>query len=337
MKLSELITAIGASSAQEISSVEISRVASPEGADAESVVFVSDVKYLDSVLNCAAPAVLVKKGMSVPGKIAVECADPYLAYAKAARLFEDRTPVFGVGVHASAIVDATAIVDPTVSIGPGSVVGAHVRIGSGCEIGARVVIEPGVCIGSDCRIDSGAVVRHKAVIGNRVIIQSGTIIGSEGFANAMDKGTWVRIPCFGTVVIEDDVEIGANTTIDRGNFEPTRICQGARLDNLIQIAHNVVVGPSAAIAAQVGIAGSTTVGRNAILAGQAGITGHIEIGDGAFVAAQAGVSKDVPANAKITGTPARPFMEQRRIDAALSDLPQLRRDVMQLVKTESDT
>jgi len=163
-----------------------------------------------------------------------------------------------------------------------------------------------------------------------VIIQSGAVIGSEGFGNARENNRYLRIPCFGTVVIEDDVEIGAGTTIDRGNFEPTVIRRGAKLDNLIHIAHNVTIGADTAIAAQTGIAGSTAIGDRVIIAGQAGLTGHIEVGDDAFIAAKAGVAKSVKPGEKITGYPARDIMTIRRIEACQTKLPEVLKEVRRL-------
>ena len=333
MKITKIASLLGTNLPAGCADREISCIASPEGAGVNSITFISDAKYLESVRNCLAPVVIVKPGMVIEGKICLEVADPYLGYARGALAFEDRAPVWGNGISSRALVDGTADLAASVSVGPGAVIGRDVVIGENTEIAAGVIIEPGTVIGNDCRIDSNATIRKGCRIGSRVIIQSNTVIGSEGFANAMDGRRFVRIPCFGNVVIEDDVEIGACVTIDRGNFEPTIIRKGARIDNLVQVAHNVQVGENAALAAQVGIAGSTKIGSSAILAGQAGITGHITIGDGAFIAAKAGVSKDVPPMTKMTGYPAREFMTMRRIDAAQSDLPQMRRDVMELKKT----
>jgi UDP-3-O-[3-hydroxymyristoyl] glucosamine N-acyltransferase len=194
-------------------------------------------------------------------------------------------------------------------------------------------MEKGASTGADCRIDSGAVLRRNVRIGNRVIIQSGAVVGSEGFGNAMAPEGWVRIPCFGTVVIEDDAEIGANVTIDRGNFAPTVIGRGARIDNLVQIAHNVEIGAHTAMAAQVGISGSTRVGSRVMIGGQAGFVGHITIGDGAFVGAQAGVRSSVNPGAKVSGYPARDLTAMHRIDVALERLPDALKELRRLRKT----
>jgi UDP-3-O-[3-hydroxymyristoyl] glucosamine N-acyltransferase len=168
-------------------------------------------------------------------------------------------------------------------------------------------------------------------MGNHVIVQSGAVVGSEGFGNAVDaEGAFVRIPCFGNVVIEDDVEIGANTTIDRGNFASTILHRGVKIDNLVHIAHNVIIGEHSALAAQAGISGSTRLGRRVMVGGQAGFVGHITIGDRTFVGAQAGVSKGTEAGAKITGYPARDIAKMRRIDASLAQLPQMVKELRKL-------
>lgn len=311
---------------------EIENLSSPAQSVENSVVFLSDQKYSDAVLNCKAKYVLIKKGVSLPGKICLEVDDPYVGYARVAQLFEDNNPLFGSGIHPSAIVDPTASIDPTVSIGPYCVIGANVIIKAASQIDAKCVVEKGVQIGVNCRVHSGVIIRRHSTIGDRVIIQSGAIIGSEGFGNALEKGKFIRIPCFGNVIIEDDAEIGANVTIDRGNFEPTRIGKGVKIDNLVHIAHNVVIGENSALAAQVGISGSTKIGKSVIIGGQAGFVGHIEIGDNTFVGAQSGVSKGTEPGSKITGYPARDFMTQRRIDAAQSELPNLLKEIKKLHK-----
>ncbi|GBU20780.1 UDP-3-O-(3-hydroxymyristoyl)glucosamine N-acyltransferase [Fibrobacteres bacterium R8-0-B4] len=330
MKLSEIAAHIGAALSGG-RDAEVAGITSPESATAEHITFVSDSKYADQAKACAAVAVIVKKGAAFPEKVCLEVDDPYIGYALTAQLFEDVTPLFGEGVHPSAIVDKTAIIDKTASVGPGTVIGADVQIGAKCRIGANCVIERGVSVGESTRIDSGAIIRYGAKIGSRVIIQSGAVLGSDGFGNARGKdGVFVRIPCFGNVVVEDDADIGAGTTIDRGNFEPTVIGKGVKLDNLIHIAHNVTIGENTAIAAQTGISGSTKVGKRVIIAGQVGFVGHINIGDDSFIGAKAGVSKDVDPGANITGYPARDFMTMRRIEASSSRLPDLLKEFKKL-------
>ncbi len=308
----------------------IKTIASPESADKDDIVFLADSRFRAAVEASRAEFVIVKRGERIRNKTCLEVDDPYVGYAKVAQLFEDRSPVFNEGISEDAVIDPTAKIDKTVSVGPGTVIGANVIIGQYCRIGACCVIEKQCTIGDHCRIDSGAVVRYGTVIGNRVIIQSGAIIGSDGFGNARENGKFIRIPAFGNVVIHDDAEIGANTTIDRGNFSATIIGKGVKLDNLIHVAHNVIIDEHTAIAAQTGISGSTRIGKRVLIGGQAGFVGHIEIGDDSFIGAKAGVSKSVEAGAKITGYPARDLMTMRRIEASLQELPRLLKEIKEL-------
>jgi len=331
MKLSAIAAHIDAALPNGCGDAEVAGITSPESATGGHITFVSDAKYADQAKACVAAAVIVKKGAAFPEKVCLEVDDPYVGYAAVAQLFEDVAPLFGEGIHPAAIVDKTAIIDKTASVGPGTVIGANARIGASCRIGANCVLERGVSVGEFTRIDSGAVIRYGTQIGSRVIIQSGAVLGSDGFGNARRKdGVFVRIPCFGNVVVEDDADIGAGTTIDRGNFEPTVIGKGVKLDNLVHIAHNVALGENTAIAAQTGISGSTKVGKRVIIAGQAGFVGHISIGDDSFVGAKAGVSKDVAPGANVTGYPARDLMTMRRIEASSSRLPDLLKEVKKL-------
>ncbi len=332
MKLSEIALLLNCSVPDEVAGKEITGITSVDQADDTSITFLSDAKIKDVAASSNATVIIVKKGTLINGKINLEVDDPYLGYAKVAQLFEDTTPLFEGPVHPSAIVDPSSRIDPSVFIGPGSVVGKECLIGENTIVGARCVIENNSRIGSDCRIDSGVIIRRDTIIGNRVIIQSGAVIGSEGFGNAMENGKFVRIPCFGNVVIEDEAEIGANVTVDRGNFKPTIIRRGARIDNLVQVAHNVEVGEDSAIAGQAGISGSTRIGKGVLIAGQAGLVGHIEIGDGAFIGAKAGVSKSVKPGEKVTGYPARDLMKMRRIEAAQLYLPEMKRELRKIRK-----
>jgi UDP-3-O-[3-hydroxymyristoyl] glucosamine N-acyltransferase len=309
---------------------EIISVSSFKNANETSITFLSDKKFKKQVEQCQAMAVIVKKGETVLNKINLEVDDPYLGYALVSQLFEDKRPVFGSAIHSSAIIDPDIILHESLSVGPGSVIGAKCSIGSNTVISANCVVENNVSIGNDCRIDSGVIIRNNCVIGDRVIIQSGTVIGSEGFGNARDGQIFVRIPCFGTVIIEDDVEIGANVTIDRGNFEPTIVHRGVKIDNLVQIAHNVEIFEHTAIAAQAGISGSTKIGKSVLVGGKAGFVGHIEVGDGACIGAQAGVSKSVRSGQTVTGSPARDLMSIRRMEAIQHRLPEIKKELKRL-------
>jgi len=331
--LAEIAKIIGSVAPSGAAELVISGIKSPQHATETDVTFLSSAEYRTQVTESKCAAVMVKHGCSIDGKVCLETADPYVAYAKVANLFEDRSPLFNDGVSPHAVIDDSALIDKSVSIGPGTVIGPDVQIGKNTRIGARCVIEKNSRIGDGCRIDSGAVIRWGTVIGSRVVVQANAVVGSDGFGNAREKdGSWVRIPGFGNVVIGDDVEVGAGTTIDRGNFEPTVISNGVKLDNLIHVAHNVEIGDNTAIAAQTGISGSTKIGKRVIIGGQVGFVGHIEIGDDTFIGAKAGVSKSVEPASKITGVPARDLMTMRRIEAAEAYLPALLKDVKQIKK-----
>jgi UDP-3-O-[3-hydroxymyristoyl] glucosamine N-acyltransferase len=309
---------------------EITGIASPAGAKESEITFLSQKGYRAAVEASSCAAVIVRRGEAVAGKTCLETDDPYVGYARIAQVFEDRRPLWNEGVAATATIDKSAKIGPGTSVGPQTVIGGGVTVGSSCSIGAHCVIERGVRIGDSCRIDSGVVVRWNSVIGSRCIIQSCTVVGSDGFGNAREKGAFIRIPCFGNVVIEDDVEIGAGSMVDRGNFESTVIRRGARIDNLVHVAHNVAIGQDTAIAAQTGISGSTRIGNRVLIGGQAGFVGHLEIGDDSFVGAKAGVSKDIKPGEQVTGYPARDIMTLRRIEAAQGSLPEMRRELKRL-------
>ena len=332
MELERIAQALGCRLDSRHRGMIIERIADPQDADATAITFISDPKYLPLAEQSKARVVIVAKGKLLSGKICLEVDDPYAGFAKVAQLFEDRSPLFDGPVHPTAAVHPSAAVHETAFVGPYSVVGKKCRIGKGTVVGAHCVIENGTVVGEGCRIDSGAVIRRQCTIGNRVIIQSGAVIGGEGFGNAREAGQWLRIPSFGTVIIEDDAEIGACTTVDRGTFGPTVIGKGVKLDNLIMVAHNVAIGEHTAIAAQAGISGSTHIGKRVIVGGQVGFAGHLSIGDDAFIGAQSGVGKDFEKGARISGAPARDFMTLRRAEAAQMRLPELLKEVKRLRK-----
>jgi UDP-3-O-[3-hydroxymyristoyl] glucosamine N-acyltransferase len=332
VKLSAIARLLGTTLLPGVADREITGIASPQLADERHVTFLAKKDFYAAVAASRCAAVIVRKGDAVPGKVCLETNDPYVGYAKVAQAFEDISPVWNGGIAATAFVDPTATVPASSSVGPFTAIGANVKIGEQCRVAAHCVVEKGSVIGDHCRIDSGVVIRYKTSIGSRVTVQSGAVIGSDGFGNAREDDKFIRIPCFGNVIIEDDVDIGACTTIDRGNFEPTVIKRGAKLDNLIHVAHNVVIGNDTAIAAQTGISGSTRIGSRVIIGGQAGFVGHIEIGDDTFVGAKSGVSKGTKQGEKITGYPARNFMTMRRIEASQAQLPELIREIRKLRK-----
>jgi len=255
--------------------------------------------------------------------------DPYLAYAKVSALFASNVWV-ATGISPRALIGEGCSIDPDVSIHPG------VTMGDGCTIGPRVTLQPGVVLGNRVAIGEGStlhanvVVYDGCMIGRNVTIHAGSVIGSDGFGYARDGERAVKIPQTGIVVIEDDVEIGANVTIDRAAMGITRIGEGTKIDNLVQIAHNVTIGPRSIIVAQVGISGSSRLGRGVVLGGQAGIAGHITLGDGVMVGAQAGVAQDIEPGQVVSGTPAVPHRLWLRISRLLLRLPDLVRDMKQV-------
>jgi UDP-3-O-[3-hydroxymyristoyl] glucosamine N-acyltransferase len=253
-----------------------------------------------------------------------------LSLAKAAQLFAEN-PDPPEGVHESAWVGDGVHLGKGVSIGPLAHVGHGASIGSGTVILGGAYLGSGVCVGENCLIHPRATILDRCRLGNRVIIHSGVVIGSDGFGFAQDeKGRHIKIPQVGIVQIDDDVEIGANCTIDRATFGRTWIQQGTKIDNLVQIAHNVTVGEHSILVAQVGISGSTRIGKHVILAGQVGIVGHIEIGDRVRIGAQSGVPYSVKAGEDVLGSPAMPHKEYLRCAAGFRHLPRFREELREL-------
>jgi UDP-3-O-[3-hydroxymyristoyl] glucosamine N-acyltransferase len=299
----------------------LSGVAPLQSAKPDEVSFLDNRKYLDALAATAAGAVILRPDMvaSVPETaVAIVTDEPYPAWSRVAAMFHPVPPV-RPGIHPSAVIDGDAKIDPTGEVGPLAVIGAHAEIGPRCRIGAGAVIGEGVVIGRDCRIGARVSVSH-AVIGDRVGILPGACIGQDGFGFAVTPAGMLSVPQLGRVIIEDDVEIGANTTIDRGSLQDTVIGAGSRLDNLVQIAHNVRLGRACVIVSQAGISGSTILEDHVMIAGQAGLTGHLRIGRGARIGAQGGVMADVPAGADVVGSPAQPVREMFRQIALLRKL-----------------
>jgi UDP-3-O-[3-hydroxymyristoyl] glucosamine N-acyltransferase len=306
------------------SQIRIFGLGSLEDAQADQLSFVMDERYLHLLSSCKAAALIVPPTLEHLDHPLLISAQPYLTMARVAQLFSE-PPFLPSGVHSSAFVG------DGVQLGGEVRIGALVHLGRNCRIGERTRVYGGAYLGCDvevgeqCLIYPGVTILDRCRIGNRVIIHSGTVIGSDGFGFAQDEKGWhVKIPQAGMVQIDDDVEIGANCTIDRGTFGQTWIQHGAKVDNLVQIAHNVVIGEHSVLIAQVGISGSTRIGQHVVLAGQVGVVGHIEIGDGVRVGAQSGVSRSVKAGEDVTGSPVMPHKEFLKMTAHLKRLPQLR-------------
>jgi UDP-3-O-[3-hydroxymyristoyl] glucosamine N-acyltransferase len=284
------------------------RIAPLAAATQEDVSFcLNNRKYLPALAATNAAAVIVHPSMQdrVPASaVAIVAADPLVAWARVAALFHPMAPV-KPGIHPSAVIADSAQIDPSVEIGALAVVGENVTIGAHGRIGAMVVIGDGVQIGRHVRIGPHASLSH-ALVGDRVYIYPGVRIGQDGFGFAVTPDGFFTVPQLGRVVIEDDVEIGANSTIDRGALEDTVIGAGTRIDNLVQIGHNVRIGRACVIVAQVGISGSVILEDHVVLAGQAGVAGHLRIGTGSRIGAKSGVMADVPPRSEFAGAPAQP-------------------------------
>ncbi len=282
-------------------------VAPLQSAGPAEVSFLDNRRYASLLASTRAGAVIVHPDMAgaVPtGAVALVTPEPYLGWARVAALFHPAPPP-KPGIAPSAIVDPTARIDPSSEIGPLAVIGAEAEIGPRVRIGALAVIGPGVVIGADARIGPQTTISH-ALIGARVAIYPGARIGQDGFGFAVTEAGFVSVPQIGRVVIEDDAEIGANSTIDRGSAADTVIGAGSRLDNLVQVGHNVRIGRACVIVAQAGISGSTVLEDFVMAGGQAGLIGHLHIGQKARIGAQAGVMADVAAGASVVGSPAQP-------------------------------
>jgi UDP-3-O-[3-hydroxymyristoyl] glucosamine N-acyltransferase len=320
--LAELAVLCGATLADGVDPSQVARDVAPlDKAGVDDISFLDNKKYVGAFTRSAAGACLVHPDLAdkaPAGMSLLLSADPYRAYAMVAAAFYP-TPRPLPGIAASAHVDTAARVSPLARIEPGVVIGARAEIGDGCRIGANAVIGDGVVLGKDCIIGAGATVSH-ALIGNRVNIYPGVRIGQDGFGFAMGPKGHLKVPQLGRVVIEDDVEIGANATIDRGAGPDTVIGAGSKIDNLVQIGHNVRLGRGCVIVAQVGISGSTRCDDFVIVAGQAGITGHLHIGAGARIAAQSGVMRDIEAGGTVGGSPAVAMQDWLRQSAVLGQL-----------------
>ena len=300
-----------------------SGVAPLQSAGPDQVSFLDNRRYASALEQTMAGAVIVHPDMlaRVPdATIAIITLAAYEGWARVAALFHPMPPLCP-GIHRSAVIDAAAHVDASAEIGPYVVIEAGADIGPGCRVGPFVSIGKGVTIGQDCRIGAHASLSH-ALLGARVYIYPGARIGQEGFSFASTKAGFLSIPQLGRVIIEDDVEVGANTTIDRGSTRDTVIGAGTRLDNLVQIGHNVRIGRCCVIVAQVGIAGSTTLEDFVQVGGQAAMAGHLRIGEGAQIGAQAGVIADAPAGSILLGSPAQPRKDFFRQVATLRRMVQ---------------
>jgi len=304
-------------------SIEITGVAGIREAREGDLTFLANSRYEPYLRQTRASAVIVADDHKDLGKPLIQNPHPYLAFLKAVRFFQGDEPRPEPGVHPTAVVASDACIDASACVGPNAVIESGARVGPLAWVGPGCYVGAGASIGAETRLHPNVTLLEECILGARVIVHSGTVIGSDGFGFVKDGEVYRKLPQVGNVVVEDDVELGACVTIDRATMGTTRIGQGSKIDNLVQIAHNVQIGKNCIIVAQVGISGSTSVGENVVLAGQVGIVGHIEIGAGAQVGAKSGVSKSVKPGERIFGYPALPVGQAKRIEASIRHLPEL--------------
>jgi UDP-3-O-[3-hydroxymyristoyl] glucosamine N-acyltransferase len=310
--------------------IDIVRVAGIQDAGAGDLTFVANPKYLSALATTRASAVLLRDDALTPPIAVLRTADPYLAFARAVGIFAPQWKP-EPGVHAMAAVARDATLGANVSIG------AFVAVGEGAAVGDRTVVFPNVTIGAgarigaDCVVHSNVAVRERVTIGDRVILQNGVVVGGDGYGFVRrGDGTHEKIPQVATVVIEDDVELGANTTVDRPAVGETRIKAGTKIDNLVQVAHGVVIGRNVLMAAQVGIAGSTDIGDDVMFGGQVGVGGHLTIGRGVVAVGQSGITNSVDPGTMVAGYPAIDARQWRRAAAVFRRLPELKKRIEEL-------
>ncbi len=329
--LKEIARLVGGEVVGEASTI-ITGVCGIKEAVVGDITFLANPKYAPFAETTGASAIVTSRDVVALRQPILRTDNPSLAFIKIVEVFSPATVHHPKGIH------PTAILGKDVTLGKDVSLGAYTVIEEGTSIGDNAVIYSGCFVGSSSEIGSHVLIypnvsiREGSRIGSRVIIHSGTVIGSDGFGFVTINGAHHKVPQLGIVEIGDDVEIGSNVSIDRARFGKTTIGKGTKIDNLVQIAHNVVVGENSLLAAQAGVSGSTTLGKNVILAGQAGLVGHISVGDNAVVMAQAGVNKSVPADTMVWGYPAKPAEIARRVNGCVQNLPRLFKSVTELKK-----
>ena len=312
--------------------IAITGVAGIKEAEEGDITFLANPKYAPLLEKTRASAIITSREVSSSAKPIIRTDNPSLAFTKIVSFVlpvETRHPD---GIHPSAVIGKDVKLGKGVALGPCAVIADNASIGDGTVVYSGCYVGNDTVVGEGCIIYPNVSIRERINVGKRVIIHSGTVIGSDGFGFVTVDGRHHKIPQVGTVEIGDDVEIGANVTIDRARFEKTVIGSGTKIDNLVQIAHNVTVGRDSIIVSQVGISGSTTVGNGVILAGQVGVVGHISIGDNAIAMAQSGVNKSIPAGTTVWGYPAKPAETARKVNACVQNLPRLYDAVSELKK-----
>jgi len=327
MKLSHIASTLGARLENGAPETEITGIAGIEEAGPGHITFVANPKYAAAAKTTRASAVIVADDFPAIPAAVLRSKNPYLAFARCLELFYPPMK-YGAGIHPTAVFHSSARIGENAHIGPYVVVGEDVVIGKNAVLLAHVVIYRGVIIGDNFFGHAHAVVREGCRLGNNVLLQNGAVIGADGFGFAKDDaGRWHKIPQPQAVVIGDDVEIQANSCIDRASVGGTRIGRGTKIDNLVQVGHGSRIGEDALLASQVGLAGSTEIGNKVILTGQVGVVGHCKVGDGAIVTPQSGVAGDIEAGATVSGAPAVDHKLWLKYSALLSKLPEIARAV----------
>jgi len=326
--LEELARRLGGSVVGE-GGVEIRAVRSLDLAGPSDLSFYHNRRYLEAARTSRAAALLVADPAPFPGRTLLVCRDPYAALGDVVRLFHPEVRAVA-GVHPTAAVAASATVGAGASVGACAVLGERASVGERATIGPGCVLGEDAAVGADTVLHANVVIEHGCRIGARCIVHAGVVVGSDGFGFATVAGEHRKVPQVGIVVVEDDVELGANVCVDRAALGETRIGRGTKVDNLVQIGHNVQIGEHSLIVAQSGISGSTRLGRHVVLAGQSGAAGHLTLADGTMVAAQSAVMHDTAPGAVVSGSPARPLREHQRALAGLYRLDELRRRVREL-------
>jgi UDP-3-O-[3-hydroxymyristoyl] glucosamine N-acyltransferase len=331
-----LAAAIGAELTGD-GSFEVRGLAAPERAGTHDLIYVDAAKQAGRAATSAAVCVIASEGVTISGKTILRNAQPKVAFAKAAAILVERAPI-AMGVHATAVVAPLARVGKNVSIGPYTVIGEDAHIGDGTQIGPHCVIGAGCWIGDKCRVHPRVTLYAGARVGHRVEIHAGAVIGADGFGYVYGDGRYWKFPQLGIVEIGDDVEIGANSTIDRGSLDDTRIAEGVKIDNLVHVGHNVKIGAHTVIAAQTGISGSSSLGHHVVVGGQVGIADHCTLEDGAIAGAQAGIptGKTIRAGQTVWGTPAREIGKFKEAYAWYARLPELGARIKEMESKISD-
>ena len=337
----EKLAAIAEGKLVKIRDCTCNAVSSLEEADEHTVVFFQDPKFEKAFAKSKAGVFLIPEELdlnTIPKRNYILCSKPYISLLRIVAYFLQSTqkPIKGRDIHPTAVIDESIIIPDNITISANAVIGKNVVLGEYTAIHENVVIKDDVVMGERCCLYPGVTIYNEVQIGSDVRIHAGCVIGSDGFGYIWDGKKHQKIPQVGRVIIEDDVEIGANVTVDRGSLGDTIIRKGSKIDNLVQIAHNVEVGKYTILCSQVGIAGSSKVGSNCIFAGQVGVADHVKVGNNVKIGAQSGIPNDIPDNKIVLGYPAMDIGLQRRIIASLKELPDIRKYFHQLKKKEEN-